>query len=116
LNILISLFSSGVTHLSVILKLALWYSMLWRVHHRCALASNNTLRTSWLGLWVSTILKLEYWICGWLPSNPKLLYVNHPVTIFDLFTKCHNFILIHWPNFIKSVFIAFFESLILFLK
>jgi hypothetical protein len=51
-----------------------------------------------------------------LPGNSKLLDMDNSIAVLDFLTECHDFILIHGPDFIKSVFITLFESLILSLE
>ena len=85
--------------------------MFWRVHHRGVL-STYTL-TSWLH---ATFICFKNWISWWLPCNSKLLNMNDSITILNLLTNSHYFVLVHWPNFIKSILVTFFKTLKLFLE
>jgi len=114
ISILIS--ASRVGHLSIINKLTLWHSMFRRVHNRSILSS-YTLSSCLSYSTSSIILEFENWISWWLPwKKSKLLNVDNSVAVHDFLTKGSDFILVHRPNFIESIFIAILKSFKLLLK
>ena len=86
--------------------------MLRRVHDRCIvsarLRSPSTLNT--------LFRKAEDGVSWCLPVDAKLLHVNDSVSLNNLVDECADFMLIHGPNFVKTIFIAFFKALEFILK